>query len=1076
MTKIPVVHTKVILPRRREDLLSRKRLLDLLNDLLDDRLVIVTAPAGYGKTSLLIDLACQHELPFCWYNLDTLDQDPLRFIAHFIASISQRFPGFGEQSNASLQAMSLGNLSLEYVLASIIEEIYQVIREHFVMVIDDYHQVADSQPVNVFINRFVQEVGENCHLVLLSRSLLPLDDLPLLVARSQASGLGMRELAFRADEIQALMLQNYHQVIPLAAADELVQKTEGWITGLLLSAQTMWQGMSDRILAARASGVGLYDYLASQVLDQQPPEIREFLLRTSLLEEFDVRLCQAVLGTSPPGMSWQEMMVTVLRQNLFVLPVGESGTWLRYHHLFRDFLQNQLNKERPDEENRILRSLAYVYAKREEWEKAHAIYQRLQDIDANADLIVEAGSSLVKNSRNGLLAAWIDELPVEVVTARPALLARRGIVAATQGETVRGLALLDRAVSAWRLANNRPRLAGTLVWRATTHYMQGSYSASLNDVDEVFSISANDPDLMAVRADALRIKGQNYRALGKVNEAINYFLESLAYLQTVQDTNSIAKLSLDLGAAYHDAGDFETSLSYYHHAVEYHEGERNLYAVSSALNDLGFLYYVRGEYEQANATLQNAIMQAKRSGNIRAETFALISLGDLYAALGLFQAAQDAYRQARQAVRKINDRFLVYYLDLVEVGLARARGDLTQAHQLLTSLEQQYRAGGLSYNQGLYFMEAGRLALAEGKAPQAVAHLRQAVEAFTNGGQRIEAARASIFLAEATYATGDLNTAVMLFDDTLQQTLDMKNRHFLVMAARGSQSFLEDLADTPQLKIQIRQLREQVSQFESKIPALKRYLRRHKTVIQLKPPKIRIQAFGMAKVTVGGIPIISQDWQVESTRDLLFILLTTDQGWTKESLGGILWPDISPAQLKTRFKNTLYRLRRVLEQDVIQFDGDHYAFNRSADYEYDVELFLDLLSQAEKEANTHDKISAYQEALQLYQGEYLPEIEATWVVPEREYLRQAYVKAGLKLAEIYLAEADIESVLGVCQRLVKDDPCLEEAHRLAMQAYAARGSRVEITRQYHRLQRALLDELNSTPSPQTEELYRKLMN
>jgi len=349
------------------------------------------------------------------------------------------------------------------------------------------------------------------------------------------------------------------------------------------------------------------------------------------------------------------------------------------------------------------------------------------------------------------------------------------------------------------------------------------------------------------------------------------------------------------------------------------------------------------------------------------------------------------------------------------------------------------------------------------------------VEIFKNGGQRIEAARAYIFLAEATYETGEFNTAVILFNNALQLTLDMKNQHFLVMAARGSQSLLEDLIDTPQLRTQARQLREQVRQFESKIPALKRYLRRHKTVVQLKPPKIQIRAFGMAQVTVGGIPIIGADWQTQVSRDLLFLILTTDQGWTKESIGEILWPNTSSAQLRLRFKNTLYRLRRALEQDVIQFEGERYAFNRSIDYEYDVELFLDLITQAEKDAYTHDKMSAFQEALQIYQGEYLPEIDATWVVPEREYLRQAYVNASLKLAEIYLAEADIESVLGVCQRLIKDDPCLEEAHRLAMQAYAARGNRVEITRQYHRLQQALIDEVNTAPSPQTEELYRKLM-
>jgi len=230
---VPLTHTKVLLPRRRPDLFSRQRLLDLLYDLLDHKLIIIAAPAGYGKTSLLIDLAHRTELPVCWYALDALDQDPQRFIAHFIASIAHHFPRFGQRSTALLQdlgqasAADLTRLSLDQVVTAIVNEAYEHIREHFVLVLDDYHFVDGNEEIDYFINRFVQDVDENCHLVIASRTLLTLSDLPLMVARSQVGGLSFEELAFRADEIQSLVLQNYHLTMPQGAAEELAQETEG---------------------------------------------------------------------------------------------------------------------------------------------------------------------------------------------------------------------------------------------------------------------------------------------------------------------------------------------------------------------------------------------------------------------------------------------------------------------------------------------------------------------------------------------------------------------------------------------------------------------------------------------------------------------------------------------------------------------------------------------------------------------------------------------------------------------------------------------------------------------------------
>ncbi len=277
--------------------------------LLDDRLIIVTAPAGYGKTSLLIDFIHFANWPVCWFALDPLDQDPQRFIAHFIASLNLRYPAFGKSSMAALDSTTQDRMNLDSLLSVIINDIYENVTEHFIFILDDYHLVEDSKPVNYFINRFAQDIDENCHLIISSRKLLGLPDLPLLVARNLVGGLSFAELAFQPEEIQRLLQVNYNLKITEAEAVELSRATEGWITGLLLSTQLVGGEIADRLRVARVSGVGLYEYLAQQVLERQDADVQDFLLRTSLLEEFDAAMCTDVIGRAlglAGGLAWPD--------------------------------------------------------------------------------------------------------------------------------------------------------------------------------------------------------------------------------------------------------------------------------------------------------------------------------------------------------------------------------------------------------------------------------------------------------------------------------------------------------------------------------------------------------------------------------------------------------------------------------------------------------------------------------------------------------------------------------------------------------------------------------------------------
>lgn len=1081
---IPIIQTKVALPSRKKELLSRQRLLDLLYEQLDYRLVILTAPAGYGKTSLLVDFAHLDELPICWYSLDPLDQDLYRFAAHLAASLAVPFQELRKWNTSILKSAIEQNLPAEQLAALLAKEVDDHIGEHIAIVLDDYHLVDASDAVNTFTSSFLQMMGENCHVIIASRTTLPLPDLTLMVARGQVSGLGFHDLAFSSNEIQELMFQNYNMVLPTPEAEELAQETEGWITGLLLSAQTMYQGMVDRLRAARVSGVDLYEFLAKQVLDQQPTHLRDFLLQTSLFDEFNANLCEAVLGEPPEPESWQSLVAAALQANLFLLPVDEKGGWVRYHHLFQSFLQNRLVQEHPDQETRILRRLAETSAADQEWEKAHALYVRLGDRQALADLIEEAGSPLVERSRMALLAEWIDALPPETFQARPALQAQRGIAAAVMGDSSQGLALLDRATEAFRERGERPRLAGALLWRSYVHSMQGSYQAVLDDTGEVIALAqrpfngkpeaAPPPEMARYKAEGLRLNGHCLMLMGRLKQAIQILSEALSSFQLLGDKRSAARVSLSLGAACLDVGEYGRALAYYQPVLEFYRAEKDIFALPSVLSDLGFLYYLRGDYSQASKLLSEALALSRQSGNSHAEALALASLGDLYADLGETQAAKKAYEQSAGTAWLGRDNFTVGYLEVARAAMARRQNDLEEAHRLLGAAGQTAQRSSSGYIQGLYQAEAGRLALAENDPLRALDLLEHAAAAFDQGGQRLEAGRARLSAANAAYKTGDEKTAHDLLGQAFDLVSGIDSRHALVTAGREAKELLREAAKSPKTQRQAAQLLEQIERFESGAIALRRKLRRNDLAIPLSPPKIHIQALGRTQVVLDERPVTSADWQVHSSRELFFLVLSHPKGLAKETLGDLLWPDSSPGQLKLRFKNNLYRLRHALGQEAVVFEDERYRFNRAIDYEYDVELFLEKIEQAGCVTDLARRAQLLDEAIALYEGPYLLEISSTWVLVERERLHQAFVEAGLELAELRLQSGEIKTALQTCQRLLAEDSCLEEAHRLAMRAYVALGDRGAAARQFERCRQALWEELGLEPSQETEDLFQKI--
>ncbi len=1078
---IPILSTKISVPRRRHDLLTRQRLLDILSDQLDNRLVILAAPAGYGKTSLLIDFAHHTEWPFCWYTLDDLDREPLRFIFYLIASISAQFSGFGIRSSSVLQSMSQGELDLDSAAVVIANDIQEHIREHFVVVIDDYHLVDSVEGISAFLSRLLQLVDENFHLVLASRKLISLPDLPLLVARGQVGGLSFDDLAFAPFEIQALMLQNYHLLLSDAEAQAAARNVEGWITGLLLGAQIRRPDGSIRLGVGRPNNIGLYDFLAEQVLDTQPPEIKDFLLRSSLLEEIDASLCEATLAfLYPEPQNWDELIQEIFAQNLFVIPVGEERVFLRYHNLFRDFLQATLLKTRPEEAKAILNRVVDAYNREGQWERSYHLVRQMGTTEELAALIRQVGTHLIARGRVMVLEEWLNSLPEAAFRQDAALLSLRGGVAMKRGDPRVSLEYFRQAVDQLRESDDPYALAETLIRRSSVLRSLGDYPAAQSDAEEALTLTENRADLRPLHAEALRVRGTNAYLKGNLKEALAYQEQSLAEYQSLGDELSSAQLLVEVGLTYTSLGQYVSAEHAYSRSLKYWQSAGNVTWLANVYNNLGDLQRLLGNYEAALENLEKAVEQARQTGYLRLEAYALASIGDLYTDMDSLPQAMDAYQQARGLLNQLQENWLSVYVCLKEAFLNALQGQGVASGQLFAEAARLAKSHDSAYELHLCRLEEAKVSLLRKDFETAVQAAEPCVKFFNDNGQHVEGLQAGIIAAAARWHRGSTAGAagrdqvVADMKLALEQASGLNLRKAMLPLIRRMMPLLEPIVEEPALEPYGLFFKAEAAEFEKRNFALKRQIRRQMITVPIAPARLIIRALGRPRVSLNEREIRGDDWMSQTARDLFFFLLAHQDGVTKEMVGETFWPGSAPGELKLRFKNALYRVRNALGKDVILYEGETYRFNTEQDYDYDVESFYREIYHAERADEPARKVQYYQAALQHYQGPYVPDGEGTWFSVERQRLTQVYLSVLVELGRNALEMNDYTTVISACQRAVAEDPCMEEAHRLAMLAYAGMGNRAGVARQYELCKQALAEELDIRPSDQTEQLYRRL--
>jgi ATP/maltotriose-dependent transcriptional regulator MalT len=441
--------TKLHVPQPRPGFLPRPRLTERLAEGMAGELVLVCAPAGFGKTSLLAHWARGGQPPVVWLALDAGDNDPARFWRYVAAALDPACAGIAEQVAALLRGPQP---PLEAVVTGLINALAAQ-PDQVGLVLDDYHLI-EAAAVHDSLTVLLERLPSQLRVVLAGRADPPLP-LARLRVRGQLVELRERELRFTPEEAAALLGEAVGLELPEAAAAALAASTEGWVAGLQLAALSLQGHVDPTGFVAGFSGSHRYvlDYLTEEVLARQPEPLVSFLLETSVLERLCGPLCQAVTGRADS----QGLLEQAERANLFLHPLDEVRGWWRYHQLFADLLRARLHQQQPDRLPGLHRAAAA-------WHEQHgladdAIRHALAAGDAAwvARLIEQHFDALQQAGETATLRRWLQGLPAELVRSRPRLCLAQAVAAMTAVRLEAAASLLDDAERALADRGEQPQ-------------------------------------------------------------------------------------------------------------------------------------------------------------------------------------------------------------------------------------------------------------------------------------------------------------------------------------------------------------------------------------------------------------------------------------------------------------------------------------------------------------------------------------------------------------------------------------------------------------------------------------------
>lgn len=1030
----------------------------------------------------MLDFATEIDATVCWYQVTAGDEDIKQFGRYMVAAFRQKFKHFGEEVERLLNAPG-STLSPQSLATALLNEMIQAVDDFCVLFLDDFHVVGETQPVVDLMEVLLEHLPEQVRLVVASRSVYGIPT-PRLYVRNQLATINVDDLRFQPDEIVTLVRQKHHFSLPLERAEEFAARSDGWIVAILLAVRSLSSGRLFRLEGFSADQV--YEFLAREVIERESEQLRNFMMATSILDEFTEPLASHLLEEP----STKDLILELESRNLFVTRVETSeGASYRYHQLFADFLRTQLASSNVEWKQALHHRAAQWYWKRGQWEAAISHMLQTGDREAAAAWMDSAARHVFLAGHSHLLSQWVEALksPTNLCEQAPQLLLHQAKVFINQGTYEAGENLLSVIEPIFRRYNDLDSLVNTLLARCVVRQNMRQFHEALilaNEVQEILKSEkeGKGEDEPTRWFQAERIKGFCLGQLGKFEEAIMHLTRAVSGLKeqlksTTDETRRIQILHdlgvvlTDLGIIHFENSDMLAAQTCMQESLHFRRKSRtNVELIAKSLNNTGYLYYQTGQYRAAWEAYQEAEEILGKIDLSRGKISLLNSMGDLLRDLDEWEAAKTTYNKAIEQANRLHIEEAGYAARLGLSDLARLKGDFPQAFHWL---REAARVRNLNTGTPAYKAKLGKIYLEMGQPELAVIAFEESLRQWENAkGVTQEHAETAFYLSYALFLQGQTEAALQQLKRALRWAAQLGYDQFLVVAGRRTQPLLDYALHAWPDHSQIKSLYERVQSFQT---GLAQFQTQEETE---KPLGIHLEvlALGPSQIRRNGELLSKSEWQSSKPRALVCFLV--EKGSQRSSdIKLNFWPEFGPNKANTNLQATIWRARKALGgKEFLINEGDQYQLAPEVTIWYDVAEFRNHVFQARQpNLSPFERVEHWRQAVALYQGDYLEDIFMDWTNELRNELRTMYLETLTSLAEWETEQQRYPQAKILYEKALALDSYRDDIHLAYMQCMEKAGSRSAAIAHYLNTKKKM-EQDGMEPSPSLRLYYDQLVN
>ncbi|MGC5327243.1 LuxR C-terminal-related transcriptional regulator [Brevibacillus sp. SYSU BS000544] len=616
-----ILQTKLMRPKIPNTIVKRPRLYIKLMSGLAKKVSIISAPAGFGKSTLLSEWTHSLDIPVSWLSLDKGDNDLVRFWTYVVATLTEVTPSLGKRAQSILHSVSIQ--TVDNMVTLLLNDILEL-QDHFLLVLDDYHMIEDIR-IHQSLNYFIQNLPINGHIYIASRTVLPLS-LERYREKGEIVELTIEDMRFIRDEIQDFWGELSGEIPSQNLLQLLENRTEGWVAGLQLAAITS-HGRGNTINTLEnftGSHRFVVEYLLEEVFLGLSEPLQEFLMQTSILERFNDSLCSQITGQSIDS----HFILQLEQANLLIIPLDKERNWYRYHHLFADFLRDRLT-------NQYGSDIRQLHLKSSEWFEQHSLFHEAihhaleaEDFERSIMLITKCTPELFRRNQSLTLINWIKRLPESYTKTMDVL-----IILAWSEVVVGELKIVERRLVELKqtLEHITPTLPSDLIEKYTEEIFlitywyltkKGDFEVSLqvlqslverDDIDQIvnmdlytnYGIEFNDCDLFLLRSSW---------GYGSMVNAIKYHAVCTEFVKKskVKDYHYTAYYHVCMGEIEYERNNLKNSQDFAQEGMRVSLLTANLGALAPAFALQARIHAARGNYREAIAVLTNAQDELKK--------------------------------------------------------------------------------------------------------------------------------------------------------------------------------------------------------------------------------------------------------------------------------------------------------------------------------------------------------------------------------------------------------------------------------------------------------------------------------